>query len=126
VNTLGSRKRNGEGKAMDDLKALHAKRIWLDATSIVGLVLAVVMTTWTVSNERNQINTRLDKLTVDISELSAKQTISLSSIKDSWSRSDMAQLLSDWCWRAEKENTTTNWKCPQLTLRPASEKPEVR
>jgi outer membrane murein-binding lipoprotein Lpp len=108
----------------EELKAIHARRIWLDATSIVGLVLAVVMTTWTVSGERNQINARLDKLTADITELTVKQSAVLLQNKDRWSRSDQAQLLVDWCYRAEKENL--NWKCPQFRIKEPYEAPDNR
>lgn len=110
----GSPRRRKVNPVEEELKSVNAKRLWLDTTSILGLVLGVVMTTWTVSSERNDINARLDRLAAQITDLSDRQTQLIPRVRDRWTKTNMAELMEQWCYKAEQANTS--WKCPDFDL----------
>jgi hypothetical protein len=99
----------------DELRAIHAKRLWLDATSIVGLVMAVVTMTWLVSAERNEINASLAELRLEILAVVAKQTELAERVNDRWTPRDMDTFKDVWCSKAEQLNK--GWACPEIEIK---------
>ena len=98
----------------EELKSIHARRLWLDATSIIGLISAVIVMTWMVSNERNDIKAKLEDLTASMQEIAARQAAYNKLLEDQWTRGDMENFSRLWCKSAELSNK--GWVCPELSL----------
>lgn len=98
----------------EELKALHARRLWLDATSILGLISAVIVMTWMVSNERSEIKSKLEVLAEAIKAVSAKQELYTKLLDEQWTRNDMENYSRMWCKAAELSNK--GWTCPDLSV----------
>lgn len=102
------------GKMTND-KTYDIRNLHIPSVMLISLVFGVVWITWLISETKNKIDTRLERV-----ELQLEKTISSIKEGDATNKAacdvirDNSWTLKDhelWCYRAQVLNTS--WKCPE-------------